>query len=129
MLSTTTHRESLPFIALQSAVASLSLCCFSTYRQYELQTQGANKAQPKSIIARGFVLKEDENLDGTDARVEDPNCIIPRLRSETESSIGQDATERAIRELEESEEQNAGNELVDVNPFSAHSCLDGDTGA
>lgn len=100
-----------------------------TYRQYELQTQGANKAQPKSIIARGFVLKEDENLDGTDARVEDPNCIIPRLRSETESSIGQDATERAIRELEESEEQNAGNELVDVNPFSAHSCLDGDTGA
>ena len=103
------------------------------------------------------MLKEDENLDGTDARVEDPNCIIPRLRSETESSIGQDATERAIRELEESEEQNAGNELVvpsaaryccltvhwlaahyccltvhcvqDVNPFSAHSCLDGDTGA
>ena len=102
--------------------ASLRLCCRSTYRQYELQTQGHNKAQPKSIIARGFVLKEDENLDGTDARVEDPNCIIPRLRSETESSIGQDATERAIRELVESEEQNAGNELV-VPSDDCYCCL------
>ena len=32
----------------------------STYRQYELQSQGQEAAQPKTAMMRSFVLKDDQ---------------------------------------------------------------------